>query len=105
MQIKVCPHRSGKWVGKSVRREEDARYLTDRDLFVEDIERQEMLYAAFIRSSFGAHKGVSMGVPAAIASAVADALWHLNIEIDRLITPDRLRVAIKESRAYRGTAS
>lgn len=43
-----------KWVGKPMRRVEDARHLTGRGLFVDDIERPWMLYAAFVRSSFGA---------------------------------------------------
>jgi aerobic carbon-monoxide dehydrogenase large subunit len=51
----------------------------------------------------GMGEGGTMGAPAAIASAVADALSHLDIEIDHLpITPDRLRAAIK--RAYEGDA-
>jgi aerobic carbon-monoxide dehydrogenase large subunit len=52
----------------------------------------------------GMGEGGTMGAPAAIASAVADALSHLDIEVDTLpITPDRLRAAIKESKAYEGT--
>ena len=51
----------------------------------------------------GMGEGGTMGAPAAIASAVADALSRLDIEIDRLpIAPDRLRAGIKESRAYEG---
>ena len=54
----------------------------------------------------GMGEGGTMGAPAAIASAVADALAHLDIEIDRLpITPDRLRPAIKESQAYEGESA
>src|ERR687885_409346 len=53
---------SGKWVGRSIPRVEDARHLTGRSLFVDDIERPRMLYAAFTRSPFGAAriKGVSI---------------------------------------------
>ncbi len=51
----------------------------------------------------GMGEGGTIGAPAAIANAVADALSHLDIEIDRLpITPDYLRAAIKRSRAYGG---
>jgi aerobic carbon-monoxide dehydrogenase large subunit len=51
----------------------------------------------------GMGEGGTMGAPAAIASAVADALSHLDIEVDALpITPDRLRAAIKESTAHEG---
>jgi carbon-monoxide dehydrogenase large subunit len=53
----------------------------------------------------GMGEGGTMGAPAAIASAVADALSHLDIEIDSLpVTPDRIRAAIKESQAHEGTA-
>ncbi len=48
------PDRSGKWVGRSVPRVEDARHLTGRGLFVDDIERPRTIYAAFARSPFGA---------------------------------------------------
>src|SRR5918997_534312 len=44
----------GNWVGRSIPRVEDARHLTGRSMFVDDIERQRMLYAAFARSPFGA---------------------------------------------------
>ncbi len=51
----------------------------------------------------GMGEGGTIGAPGAIANAVADALSHLGIEVDRLpITPDRLRAAIKESRAHGG---
>src|ERR687886_2596604 len=54
--------RPGGWVGRSIPRVEDARHLTGRGLFVDDIERPRMLYAAFTRSPFGAAriKGVSV---------------------------------------------
>jgi carbon-monoxide dehydrogenase large subunit len=51
----------------------------------------------------GVGEGGTMGAPAAVASAVADALSHLDVEIDRLpITPDLLRAAIRDSRAREG---
>jgi len=43
-----------RWVGRSLPRVEDARHLTGQSLFVDDIERPRMLYAAFVRSPFGA---------------------------------------------------
>jgi aerobic carbon-monoxide dehydrogenase large subunit len=53
---------SNGWVGRSIPRVEDARHLTGRSMFVDDIERPRMLYAAFVRSPFGAArvKGVSV---------------------------------------------
>jgi carbon-monoxide dehydrogenase large subunit len=54
----------------------------------------------------GVGEGGTMGAPAAVASAVADALSHLDVEIDRLpITPDLLRAAIRDSRAREGNFS
>jgi len=54
----------------------------------------------------GVGEGGTMGAPAAVASAVADALSHLDVEIDRLpITPDLLRAAIRDSRAREGNVS
>jgi carbon-monoxide dehydrogenase large subunit len=39
-----------------------------------------------------------MGAPAAVASAVADALSHLGIDVDHLpITPDYLRAEIRKA--------
>jgi aerobic carbon-monoxide dehydrogenase large subunit len=54
--------RSNGWVGRSIPRVEDARHLTGRSMFVDDIERPRMLYVAFVRSPFGAArvKGVSV---------------------------------------------
>jgi carbon-monoxide dehydrogenase large subunit len=46
----------------------------------------------------GVGEGGTMGAPAAVATAVADALSHLDIDIDRLpITPDHLRAEIKRA--------
>lgn len=56
MATNVHPDGSEKWVGRSVRRVEDDRHLTGRSLFVDDIERSNVLYASFVRSSFGAAK-------------------------------------------------
>jgi aerobic carbon-monoxide dehydrogenase large subunit len=57
---------SGKWVGRSLPRVEDARHLTGRGLFVDDIERPRMLYAAFARSPFGAACVKNVSVEAAL---------------------------------------
>src|SRR3712207_6817961 len=48
------------WVGRSLPRVEDARHLTGQGLFVDDLERPRMLYAAFTRSSFGAARIVQV---------------------------------------------
>src|SRR5215210_3573706 len=57
---------SDGWVGRSIPRVEDARHLTGRGLFVDDIERPRMLYAAFVRSPFGAARVKEVSVEDAL---------------------------------------
>ena len=63
------PDGSGKWVGRSVPRVEDARHLTGRGLFVDDIERPRTIYAAFARSPFGAARVKEVSVEDALKIA------------------------------------
>ncbi|HMI97737.1 MAG TPA: xanthine dehydrogenase family protein molybdopterin-binding subunit [Micropepsaceae bacterium] len=56
---------SGKSIGARVLRTEDARFLTGRGEFVDDIQLPNMLHAAFVRASF-AHARVR-GVDASVA--------------------------------------
>ena len=58
--------RTGRWVGRSIPRVEDARHLTGRGLFVDDIERPRMLYTAFTRSPFGAARIKEVSVEDAV---------------------------------------
>src|SRR5918995_2426390 len=60
------------WVGRSVPRVEDARHLTGRGTFVDDIERPRMLYAAFARSPFGAARVEKIYVEDAIGVSGVD---------------------------------
>src|SRR5918993_5465696 len=60
------------WVGRSVPRVEDARHLTGRGMFVDDIERPRMLYAAFARSPFGAARVEKIYVEDAIGVSGVD---------------------------------
>lgn len=47
-----------------------------------------------------------MGAPACIATAVADAVAHLGIEIDSLpITPETLYRAIQQARSKEGSTA
>ncbi|MBI4258890.1 MAG: xanthine dehydrogenase family protein molybdopterin-binding subunit [Thaumarchaeota archaeon] len=41
-----------KWVGKSIKRREDPRFLTGKGTFVDDFRLQDMCYAAFLRSPY-----------------------------------------------------
>ena len=51
------------WVGKRVPRNEDARLLTGRALFVDDVHLEGMLHVAFVRSehAHGRLRGVDVG--------------------------------------------
>jgi aerobic carbon-monoxide dehydrogenase large subunit len=46
--------KGGRWVGRPIRRVEDARHLTGRASFVDDIRRPGLLSIAFVRSPHGA---------------------------------------------------
>ena len=61
---------SGKGVGASLRRKEDARYLTGRGQFVGDIRRPGMLEAAFLRAPVAHARIVSIEKPAAARACV-----------------------------------
>jgi carbon-monoxide dehydrogenase large subunit len=51
-------------------------------------------------------EGGTMGAPACVASAVADALAHLGIEVDRLpIRPDHLLAALQDARRTEGSTA
>jgi carbon-monoxide dehydrogenase large subunit len=53
----------------------------------------------------GMGEGGTMGAPACVATAVADALAHLGIEIDRLpIRPDHLLAALRAAAKEESTA-
>ncbi len=58
---------AGRYFGQSIRRNEDARLLTGRALFVDDVHLDGMLHVAFLRSDF-AH-GTLRGVDCAAARA------------------------------------
>lgn len=45
-------HRTGKYVGQRVKRNEDPRLLTGQALFVDDVDIPGMLHAAFLRSDY-----------------------------------------------------
>jgi carbon-monoxide dehydrogenase large subunit len=68
------------WVGRSLPRVEDARHLTGQGLFVDDLERPRMLYAAFTRSPFGAARIEKI--------SIEDALEIPGVEM--VITPSDL---------------
>ena len=54
----------------------------------------------------GMGEGGTMGAPACVATAVADAVAHLGIEIDRIpIRPDHLLAALRASRPVEGSST
>src|SRR5712691_7364929 len=55
MEIEIpaeAPHRDLNWVGKSVRRVEDPRYLRGLGQYVDDLSFAGMLHAAVLRSPY-----------------------------------------------------
>jgi len=72
-------------IGAPVRRVEDERLLTGRGRFVGDMVVK------------GVGEGGTIGAPAAVANATADALAPLGIDITELpMTPDRLFTLIHQ---------
>jgi carbon-monoxide dehydrogenase large subunit len=56
-----------KWVGRRMRRREDAELLTGRGRFIGDLHRPGMLHAAFLRSPYPHARIVSIDTEAALA--------------------------------------
>ena len=65
--------RSGKGVGASLRRKEDARYLTGRGQFVGDIRRSGTLEVAFVRAPVAHARIVSIVKPVGLE----DRVWSV----------------------------
>jgi carbon-monoxide dehydrogenase large subunit len=63
------------WVGRSVPRNEDARLLTGRALFVDDVQLPGMLHAAFLRSDHAHARLVRIDASAARARAGVLAVY------------------------------
>src|SRR3954466_3358035 len=53
----AIPQTGGKLVGESVKRREDARFITGRGKFTDDLKLQGLTHAAFVRSPH-AHAGI-----------------------------------------------
>ncbi len=65
---------SNKWVGRSLPRTEDARHLTGQGVFVDDLERPGLLYAAFVRSPYGAARIENIAVEDALGVSGVEAV-------------------------------
>ncbi len=66
---------STRFFGEPVKRNEDARLLTGAALFVDDVELNDMLHAAFLRSPYAHAKIVSIDVSAAKQRAGVIAIY------------------------------
>ncbi|MBX6387861.1 MAG: xanthine dehydrogenase family protein molybdopterin-binding subunit [Frankia sp.] len=64
-----------RYAGRRVRRLEDARLLTGRGMFVDDVRRPGMLHACFVRSPFARARINSIDVCAALASPGVRAVF------------------------------
>ena len=56
----------GRWVGRPIRRVEDARHLTGTASFVDDIRRPGLLSIAVVRSPHGAARITGIDTAAAL---------------------------------------
>ncbi len=82
------PHAgSGRYIGQRVRRKEDARLLTGRGQFVDDIALPGMLHVAFVRSPIargrilGIDLDVARDVPGVHAIYTQQDLAHFNVDM------------------------
>src|SRR5262249_59704412 len=62
-----APAEPQRWAGQSLPRKEDGRLLQGQGVFVDDIKRQNMGYAHYVRSPYGHAVIKSVDVSAALA--------------------------------------
>ncbi|MGZ6582307.1 MAG: xanthine dehydrogenase family protein molybdopterin-binding subunit [Gaiellaceae bacterium] len=73
-----------RWIGRPLRRKEDPRLITGRGRYVDDVVLPGMLYAAFVRSTEGHARIVSIDKRAALESkAVRAVLVADDLELAR----------------------
>lgn len=84
---------TGSWIGKSMRRIEDKRYLEGRGRYADDIRLPDMLHAVFLRSPF-AH-GIIRNIDVEAARAMAGVVSVLTYkDLRPLLTSDRIPQAL-----------
>jgi carbon-monoxide dehydrogenase large subunit len=66
---------AGRYTGARVKRVEDARLLTGRGTFVDDITRPGMLHACFVRSPFPRARIGAIDATAALALPGVSAVF------------------------------
>lgn len=95
--IVQAQRREGAMIGQSPRRLEDARLLKGQGLFVDDVQRPDMLHAAVVRSPH-AHAlirsidaSAALALPGVAAVYTAADLGHLNGPFSVLIPHDDLQ--------------
>lgn len=77
---------AGPQVGRSLERREDARFLSGRGCFVDDIQRPGMLHAAVVRSPLASARIKSIDVSAALALPGVVAIFR-HEDIDTGVKP------------------
>jgi len=88
----------GRWVGRPIRRVEDARHLTGSASFVDDIRRPGLLSIAVVRSPHGAARIIGIDTAAALETPgvrhviTADDLGDLERLVPRLDRPEFVAV-------------
>ena len=80
-----------RFVGKPIRRNEDARLLTGQALFVDDVDLPAMLHAAFLRSNFAHARIRSIDASAARARPGVHAVFEAS-DLGELCRPGPLLV-------------
>lgn len=81
-----------KYVGKSVERFEDPKFLTGNAQYVSDINFDQMLHLVFVRSDQSHANIKSINFNAALKlEGIIDILTHENFkELDQIISPSRM---------------
>jgi aerobic carbon-monoxide dehydrogenase large subunit len=81
----VETERSSRWLGESVKRKEDARFIVGRGNYIEDIKLPNMLHMAILRSPFAHAKINSIdtsrasGLPGVVVVVTGDILAQHNL--------------------------
>jgi carbon-monoxide dehydrogenase large subunit len=82
--ISQATQAQARWIGRPLRRKEDPRLITGRGRYVDDVVLPGMLYAAFVRSTEGHARIVSIDKQAALESkAVRAVLVADDLELAR----------------------
>src|ERR687896_2522095 len=98
----------GSWVGKSIKRKEDDRFLVGRGRYIEDITLPNMLYMAVLRSPLAhAHitsidTSVAAALPGVVAVVTGELLAQHNLAWMPTLSGDTQAVLATDKVRYQG---